>query len=169
MAKYISNELANLIRERAYTKGDLSRLERDESEALAIFVHQRQRIRDIRQQRKVVLARIGVLDAEITKQIPVDPANIRPIRSTPKSGLKKGSIVSAIVRVLVASPTAVPTPDIVQALVSKFGWAYGSDGEKDIARRKVVQPLRVLVKKGAVQRLHDTTKNDIGLWMWVGL
>ena len=169
MAKYISNELANLIRDRAYTNSDLSRLERDESEALAIFVQQRQRIREVRQQRKVVLSRLGVLDAEITKQIPVDPDNIRPIRSTPKSGLKKGSIVSSIVQILVATPTAVPTPDIVQALVSKFGWAYGNDSEKDIARRKVVQPLRVLVKKGAVQRLHDTTKNDIGLWMWVGL
>lgn len=169
MAKYISNELANLIRDRAYSKGDLVRLEREESEALAIFVHQRQRVRDIRQQRKVVIARLGVLDAEITKQIPVDPANIRPIRSTPKSGLKKGSIVSAIVQILVASQTGVPTTDIVQALVSKFAWAYGNDSEKEIARRKVVQPLRVLVKKGAVQRLHDTTKNNIGVWLWVGL
>lgn len=168
-AKYISNELCLLIRERAYSKGTLSSLEQDESQSLEYIVQQRQILRNLRKQKKALLIRISTLDAEITKQLPVDPEDIRSIRRKPRSGSKHGAIVRTIVRILVSSAEPVQTPDIVMVLVDELGWPYDTREEREIARKKVVQPLRVLVKKGAVERLHDTTKNKIGLWRWVGL
>jgi len=169
MPKYISNALCLLIRERAYSKGTLSSLEKEESLSVADFVQLRQSIRNLRRQKKELLAKIGKLDAEITKQLPVDPDDIRTIRSTPRSGSKHGAIVRTIVRILTASDGPVRTPDIVMVLVDELDWPYGTKEEREIARKKVVQPLRVLVKKGAVVRLHDTTKNRVGLWQWVGI
>ncbi|UCV22209.1 hypothetical protein [Ferribacterium limneticum] len=144
-------------------------MEKEESLSVADFVQLRQSIRNLRRQKKELLARIGKLDAEITKQLPVDPDDIRPIRSTPRSGSKHGAIVRTIVRILTDSDGPVRTPDIVMVLVDELGWSYGTKEEREIARKKVVQPLRVLVQKGAVIRLHDTAKNKIGLWQWVGI
>jgi len=169
MPKYISNDLCLLIRERAYSKGALSALENEESQSVADFVQLRQKIRNLRKQKQALVASIGVLDAEITKQLPVDPEDIRSIRRKPRSGSKHGAIVRTIVRVLVSSPTPVSTPDIVLVLVVELGWPYGTREEREIARRKVVQPLRLMVQKGVVERLHDTTQNKVGIWNWVGL
>lgn len=167
--KYISNDLCLLIRERAYTKGALSSLEKDESQSLADIAKLWQEVRNLRKQKKALLAKIGVLDADITRQLPVDPEDIRAIRRKPRSGSKHGAIVRTIVRILVSSPEPVRTPDIVHVLVDELNWPYSTRKEREIARKKVVQPLRVLVKKGVVERLHDTTKNKIGFWLWVGL
>lgn len=169
MAKYISNELARLIRKRAYTKGTLSWLDREESKSIADFVQLRQTIRNLREKKRQTVAQLSVLDAEIARQADIDPDEIRGIRPTPHSGSRLGAIVRTIVRVLKDSPIPVATPDIVAVLVTELGWPYQTIEEREMARRKVVQPLRVLVKKGAVERLHDTTKNKIGLWQWVGL
>lgn len=168
-AKYISNELCLLIRERAYSRGALSALEKDESQSIADFVQLRQKIRNLRKQKQALIASIGVLDAEITSQLPVDPEDIRPILRKPRSGSKHGAIVRTIVRVLVSSPTPVCTPDIILILVDELGWPYGTREEREIARRKVVQPLRLMAHKGVVERLHDTTQNKVGIWRWIGL
>lgn len=168
-AKYISNDLCLLIRERAYTKGTLSSLEKEESQSLEDIAKLWHEVRNLRKQKKALQAKIGVMDAEITRQIPVDPEDIRTIRRKPRSGSKHGAIVRTIVRVLVSATDPVQTPDIVMVLVNELGWPYNTREEREIARKKVVQPLRVLVKKGAVERLHDTTKNKIGLWQWVGI
>lgn len=118
---------------------------------------------------KALSATLKTLDENITKQLAVDPEDIRAIRRKPRSGSKHGAIVRTIVRILVSSSEPVQTPDIVMVLVDELGWPYDTREEREIARKKVVQPLRVLVKKGAVERLHDTTKNKTGLWRWVGI
>jgi hypothetical protein len=169
MPKYISNDLCLLIRERAYSRGALSSLENEESLSVADFVQLRQKIRNLRKQKQALIASIGVLDAEITRQLPVDPEDIRSIRRKPRSGSKHGAIVRTIVRILANSLTPVRTPDIVLVLVDELGWPYSTKEEREIARRKVVQPLRLMVQKGVVVRLHDTTKNKVGIWSWVGL
>lgn len=168
-AKYISNELCLLIRERAYSRGALSSLEKQESKSLAEIDQLRKDVQSLRKQKKALSTKLNTLDAEITKQLAVDPEDIRPINRKPRSGSKHGAIVRTIVRILVSSSEPVQTPDIVMVLVDELGWPYDTREEREIARKKVVQPLRVLVKKGAIERLHDTTKNKIGIWRWVGL
>ena len=169
MPKYISNNLCRLIRERAYSSGTLALLDQEEAELENIFVQQRQRYREIRSAKKKLVTQLANLDAEITRQLPVDPEDIRSIRNTPRFGSKHGSIVRSIVRMLTAQPAPVRTTDMVHALVQELGWPYATNEDREVARKNVVQPLRVLVKKGAVVRLHDTTKNGVGAWMWVGL
>lgn len=167
--KYISNDLCLLIREMAYSKGALLALEKEEYQSIADFVQLRQKIREVRKQKQTLLSKMGDLNTQITRQLPVEQEDIRSIRRTPRSGSKHGAIVRTIVRILVDSPVPVSTSDIILVLVFELGWPYSNSEEREIARKKVVQPLRVLVKKGAVKRLHDTTTSKVGLWLWVGL
>lgn len=169
MPKYISNDLCRLIRDRSYTSGALSLLDKEAAACEAIFVQQRQRLREIRKERNKLVALIGKLDAEITNQIPVAPEDIRPIRSTPRFGFKHGSLTSKLVSILKGSSIPVPTRPIVAVVVSDLELPFETPDQRDIARRKVVERLRKLVKKGAVTRIHDTTDNQEGLWMWAGL
>lgn len=169
MAKYISSDLCRSIQERSYSGGALVRLDKEAAEIEAAFVQQRQRLREIRKERKRVLAHIGKLDAEITKQLSVDPGEIRPVRNTPRFGFKHGSLTSKIVAMLQASPTPVPTKQLIAKVALDLGLPLDTPDQRDNARRKVVERLRKLVKKGAISRLHDTDDNQEGLWMWEGL
>ena len=145
-AKYISNELCLLIRERAYSRGALSALERMSLSPLRTLCNCDKDPKSP-EAKQALIASIGVLDTEITSQLPVDPEDIRPILRKPRSGSKHGAIVRTIVRVLVSSPTPVCTPDIILILVDELGWPYGTREEREIARRKVVQPLRLMAHK----------------------
>lgn len=107
MSKYISNDLCRLIRERAYSSGNLALLDQEEAELENIFVQQRQRFREIRLAKKKLVAQLAKLDAKISLQLPVVPKDIRAIRNTPRFGSKYGSIVGSIVRMLTAQPTPV--------------------------------------------------------------
>jgi hypothetical protein len=169
MAKYISNEVARLIRQRAYAKGALSSLDKEESKSLADFVQLRQALLKLRQKKKKAIAHIAKLDAEITKLLPVDPDDIRGIRHTPHSGAKHGAIVRTIVRVLKNSSGPIQTPDIILIVVAELGWDFDTPDAREVARRRVIKPLQVMAKKGVVTRLHDATENKVGAWKWVGI
>ena len=169
MSKFISNKLCLLIRERSYSSGALNLLDRETTAIEANFVQQRQRLREIRKEKKKLITHIGKLDAEITSQIPVEPETIRPIRNTPRFGFKHGSLTSKVVAILIESAIPVPTKQIVLAVVAELGLPFETHEQRQDARRKVVERLRKLVKKGAITRLHDTSDNQEGLWLWVGL
>jgi len=170
MANHFGTALSRLIREHAYRAGDLKKLERQEAAARERLNDATRTLRAVKQRRRDTLARLDQLNVEISNLAVIDTALIRAIRDTPRLGhFEHGEFTSELVRLLKGLNRPAPTRSIVGAMVACFGFPFDSPAERDAARRRVVERLRVLAKKGAIKRLHSPDSNKEGCWIWVGL
>jgi chromosome condensin MukBEF ATPase and DNA-binding subunit MukB len=77
MARYVSFELAGLIRRRAYAGGALTKTEKRTK-------YLREQLEIVETERQAAVNNIAALDAQLSKYQSIDPAEIRPIISKPR-------------------------------------------------------------------------------------
>lgn len=162
MARGISNALARLIRDRAYLGGELAKADNCLAEASAA-------LKAVRVSRCKIAKKVAILDAKIAAAN-LDPSQIRPITLTPRVRVvRHGSFTSEIVAVVLNARGPITTGEIIGHLIATHGLPYSNPAERDKTRRCIVERLRVLARKGAIQRLHNTNDNQEGLWSWIGI
>ncbi|HEX8962314.1 MAG TPA: hypothetical protein VF801_04865 [Rhodocyclaceae bacterium] len=162
MARGISNKLAILVRERAYVSGARSQAEHR-------VQHGRQVLAEAEAELEKIVARIAELDAQI-KKAELDPEEIRAVVYTPRTGgFSHGKFTLAMVNLLREADRPLKTSEIIAHMIETFGFPYTTPKDKDETRRRVVKRLRVISDQGAIQRLHDTSDNKEGIWMWTGM
>lgn len=162
MARGISNALARLIRDRAYLGGELAKAEGCVAKASAA-------LKAANSARRKITKKVATLDAQIAAAN-LDPTQIRPIAQTPRVRVvRHGSFTSEIVSVLLNANGPLATGEIIGHLIATHALPYGTPQERDKTRRSIVERLRVLTRKGAILRLHDTKNNQEGIWLWSGI
>lgn len=162
MARGISNALARVIRERAYFAGELAKADREVAAASTA-------LKAAKAARRKIASKVAKLDAEI-EESKLDPTEIRAIEKKPRVRVvQHGSFTAKLVELVRDAEGAITTGQIIAYMVSHLGLQYGTPAERDKTRRCIVERLRVLARKGAIKRLHETTDNQEGVWLWVGL
>lgn len=162
MARGISNALARVIRERAYFAGELAKADREVAAASNV-------LKAAKAARKKIASKVSKLDAEI-EQSNLDPTEIRAIQEKPRVRVTRhGTFTAKLVQLVRDAECAITTGQIIALMISHFALSYGTPDERDKTRRCIVERLRVLARKGAIKRLHDTSDNQEGVWLWVGL
>ncbi|RLJ63764.1 hypothetical protein [Sulfurisoma sediminicola] len=170
MANHLGSPLSRLVRERAYRAGDLKVVEQQEAAAREKIKAAVSALRAIREHRRGIEEKLKTLDAEIVKRAAFDAALIRPIRACPRLGpFRYGEFRAEMIKTLKEAARPVTTRQVVMAMVRAFGMPFAIPAEREATRRRVVETLRTLARRGAIQRLHDTSKNAEGLWLWEGL
>lgn len=158
------------MRERAYRAGDLASLEKEERSVRERLNAATREIRVLRRLLGATQTRINELDAQIIAASALDTKDIRAILATPRLGhFQHGEFTGELVRVLRAATGPLATRQIIGVVVDKFGLPYHRPEDREATRRRVVERLRVLARKGAIERMHDTASSGQGLWRWKGL
>lgn len=169
MANHLGTTLSRLIRERSYKGGELRALEHKEAAAKSRAMEAQAEYRKLLSQRRQTAKHLAKLDAEIQKRSAIDPAEIRAVRAMPrKMKCRHGSVNAELVRFLREAGHPIGTTDIIAHMAAKYGKRLDTPQAREEARRWVTEKLRVLVRKNAVHRLHDTDSTVPGLWLWVG-
>lgn len=171
MANPVGNVVSRLIRDRSYAGGELERIERRLEVAAANLRAARATHSAAKREQQVILQRLKELDGEIAERSAVRIADIRARVATPKRyTVKWGSQIAELVRFLKAADgEPLTTAQIVDHLVSLYGLPLGTVDERRYARKWVTSKLQHLARRGAIERLHDTNDNLLGLWLWVGI
>lgn len=180
MANIFGQELANLIRDCAYSQGEIDRTmaqitrlraEKNELEERLASVSKELAAAEeglLETEEKVVVLRERI--AEKAPRLPLD--DIRSILSTPKTGdWEWGKFNREMIRVLKhANGKPISTSDLMEHCAKHFGivdqrTASGSSKLRDAVGRR----LREMAAKGAVERLPGPTASAPAYWVWVGL
>ncbi len=165
MAKYISAELARLIRSRAYASGALNKARRE----IAQLNHQ---LCELRDKEEDLAARLSNINIELGRYSSINPARIRPIATNPHtSSIPRGVFTAELVRYMRQVKRPVSTYELEQYLLPVFGLSPRMAKERERLHRKVRKCLRMISAKGAIRRLHDPESRDgktVGLWQWIG-
>lgn len=170
MANHVGPTVSRLICERAYRAGDLKRLSRKEMDAKGTLRAAIAELRSVRREKLLVTARITEIDEAICVRAVLNIDQIRSIHSTPRTGpFRHGEFTAELVRLLKEAERPLPTSAIIQSMVVSFGLPYDTPTDREATRRRVVERLRVIARRGAIQRLHATDRNIEGLWRWTGI
>jgi hypothetical protein len=163
MARYISLDLARLIRDRAYTSGEIEKAAR-KAQAL------RSELAIVEAQHAQAKAELADIDARLKDYPSIKPARIRVIKGRPRRlKLTHGAFTREMVRYLREANGPVSTYELRIHLSEVFGIQEGTTlAEREWFRKKVARRLRHIADKGALQRLHNPDANDIGVWVWIG-
>lgn len=162
MANYLGNKLNRAIRDRAYMAGLVRRktveIERLRSVLDAAIV-----------ELEAAQAAVAKRDEEITAMSAINLDDIRAIRGTPRSGLfARGQLSGTIVQVLKQAGQPVSTTTIIAVVSEALGLPIDSWAEREVTHRRIRKQLQVYARKGIIERLHDLSKSDPGLWRWQG-
>ena len=162
MARGIGNELVRVIRERAYLAGELAKADRE----IALI---RDSLKAAKSVQREIAKKIVRLDEEVERS-KLNPSEIRPIQGKPRVRVfRHGTFTSKLVDLVRDADGAIATGYIITCMVDSQGLPYSTPDERDKTRRSIVERLRVLARKGAIKRLHDTSNNQEGVWLWIGL
>jgi len=163
MARYISLDLARLIRDRAYTSGEVEKTAR-KAAALRVELASAETLHS------KATADLAEIDLQLRNHPSIKPTRIRSIEGRVKHlKLAHGEFTREMVRYLRAANGPVSTSELRIHLSEVFGIEEGTTpAEREWFRKKVVRRLRHIADKGAVQRLHDPDANNIGFWFWTG-
>lgn len=180
MAKYISNELARIIREVAYSQGRtrkiyglITRLKNEQQRIEARLAALPAEIAEVEEALNFALAEVEALRAEAKEKAPSLPLHdIRSIVPTPKTGTWEwGDLKREIIAVLkAANGKPLSTSQLMEHCAIRFGIVdqpLPNGGSK--LRDAVGRPLRSLAVIGAVKRLPGPNPSAPAFWVWVGL
>ncbi len=161
MARYISFELAGLIRRRAYAGGDLAKAENRTKDL-------REQLQIAETERQAAVKTIATLDAQLSKYRSIDPTEIRSIISKPRRlDLHQGEFSAEMIWLLREMKGPVSTKEIIAHVTEVFSIVTTTPADRERLRRKVTKRLQVIAKKGAIQPLHKLEDNQMGLWLWI--
>lgn len=170
MSNPVGNVVSRLIRQRSYAAGELKALDKQLAKAEEAIHAAKAAHRALMGERRAIVKGIAALDSEIAEQSRVQIAEIAAVKATPKRiKCRWGSINSEFVALLKSAGGPISTSEIIAHMVAKFGLPVGTASERRMTRRWATAKLQVLVRRGAIVRLHDPTDNRIGVWLWVGL
>lgn len=170
MGNHLGLQLSRLVRSRAYRAGDLERLKQEERDAREALKAATRSLRFAQRKQRAVESEIQALDVEIERRALLDISLIRSIKMTPRQGpFRHGELTASIVQLLKEAAGPATSRQVILALVEALNLPYASPAEREATRRRIVEKLRVLARRGAVTRLHDPTRSIEGIWLWVGL
>lgn len=160
MANYVGIRLSRLIKERAYTAGRCTQLNSKLSE---LKKEAAQCSKDLKRSK----AKVVELDRMIATASTIDPADIKPIRSTPRQpDNKHGAYRRELIRILKEAGGPVKASDLVTHMVATFNLPMSTKEERTRARDSVRRPLNVFKTHGAVIRMPSHPETLEGVWCW---
>lgn len=170
MANYVGATAARLVRRLAYAKGSLAELTRLTDHAQAKLSTAASGYKRLRSQCRDVRQHISALEAELSTVSTMPTAEIRAVEARPRrSGQIHGTIIAELVRLLREAERPLTTNEIVLAMANRFTISLETPKARKATRRTFTSKLRMLIRKGAVERLHDPDGSDEGRWLWIGL
>lgn len=160
MANYVGVRLSRLIKERAYTAGRCTQLN---SKLTGLKKEAAQCSKDL----KRAEAKVVELDRMIATASAIDPADIKPIRSTPRLiDSKYGAYRRELIRVLKEAGGPVKVSDLIAHMATTFNLPMNTSKERTHARDSVRRPLNIFKEHGAVIRMPSHPDTQEGVWCW---
>jgi DNA primase large subunit len=161
--------VTRLIRQRSYAGGELLRTEKKLEQATATLRAARAAHRAAKKEMQVILKRVEDLDREITERSAVDISDIYARRATPKRRTRRwGKHLAEIAELFEKTEDGIlSTAEIVDHMALLYDLPQITTAERRTARRWITSKLQYLVRRGAVERLHDPSDNLLGRWVWI--
>lgn len=172
MRSHLGNPVHRIIREIAYTKGEIK------SQQIVVEKARKQR-EELNSTIKTARAVIRKAEAQCTKlqeklshKIDLSADDIRPIRNWPKLPTTRyGKVLKELVRYLQDAEEPLSSGDIVTHLALLFGMPYDTHDQRDETSNSIRKRLRRLVREGVVVRYPEEMVRDgktPALWLWIG-
>lgn len=162
MANIFGAKLSRAIRDRAYAAGLIERRTAQVGDLRAALDQATQEL----EAAQAVLARC---DEDLATLSAIDPADIRAIRRSPKSGLfAYGALSRTIVTLFKETDGPISTPTIIAVVSQTLGLPMATPMERKATRHRIRKQLQAFARRGSIERLHDPSKPDPGIWRWHG-
>ena len=172
MANHLGNKLNRIIRDIAYTKGELLSQKSVADKAKEQLTLSANEFRSSRAAIRAAEIRLADLQKALTEEMDVSIDDIRAIRRWPKLPTTSyGKVIKELVKLLQAAGEPLTTGEITTYLVAKFEMPVGTNAERVETSASIRKRLRKLVKKGVVVRYPEETVRDghsVAYWQWVG-
>ncbi|MEQ1706557.1 MAG: hypothetical protein ABL867_11395 [Rickettsiales bacterium] len=160
MANHVGTRLSRLIKERAYAAGRCTQIN---SKLLELKKGVAQCSKDL----KLAKAKVAELDRMIASASAIDPADIKPIRFTPRQpDSKHGAFRRELIRILTEAGGPVKVSDLIAHMAATFNLPMSTGAERERASGLVRRPLNVFKTKGAVMRMPSHPETLESVWCW---
>ena len=171
MANPLGNKLSRIVRDIAYTKGDvlMQKIAADKAmEQLKLVAAEFKTARSAIRRSE---AHLVALQTALGEQTDIATDDIRAIRHWPKLPTTAyGKVIKELVRYLQEAGEPRSTGDIVTHLATKFGMPIGTNPERVETSCSIRRRLRKLVQQGVVARYPEETVLDghsVAHWHWI--
>lgn len=172
MTNHLGNKICRIIRDIAYTKGELASQKQIADKA-------REQLRQAAEQFKAAQAairkaeqRMSELRESLAENIDLPIDDIRAIRSWPKLPTTSyGKVMKELVRYLQAAGEPKSSDEVFDHLSTMFGMPVSTYKERVYTKCSIRKRLRLLVTKGVVARFPEETVLDgqsTAYWHWIG-
>lgn len=172
MANHLGNKLNRIIRDIAYTKGELLSQKSVADKAKEQLVLSANEFKNARSAIRAADIRLAELQKALAEEMDVSIDDIRAIRRWPKLPTTSyGKVIKELVHYLQAAGEPKPTGEIVAHLVAKFKMPMGTNAKRIETSSSIRKRLRKLVQKGVVVRYPEETVRDghsTAYWQWIG-
>lgn len=172
MANHLGNPINRIIRDIAYTKGELLTQKGVADKAQAQLRQAANEFKTARCAIRAAEARLSSLKASLAEKMDIPVEDIRAIRHWPKLPTTSyGKVIKELIRYLQVAGEPVTTGEIITYLVDKFGMPFETEAQRDETRSRIRKRLRKLVQQGVVVRYPKETVRDglsVAYWHWVG-
>lgn len=172
MANHLGNKLNRIIRDIAYTKGELLSQNSVATKAMAQLKQSANEFKNSRSAIRAAEIRLAGLKTSLEEEMDVSIDDIRAIRHWPKLPTTSyGKVIKELVKLLQVAGEPMATGEIITYLVAKFEMPVGTNAERVETGSSIRKRLRKLVKKGVVVRYPEETVRDgqsVAYWQWVG-
>ena len=172
MANPLGNKLSRIVRDIAYTKGDVLMQKNAAEKAMEQLKQAAAEFKAARSGIRRAEARLAELRATLGEHTDIAADDIRAIRHWPKLPTTAyGKVIKELVRYLQEAGEPCCTGDIVTHLATKFGMPIGTNPERVETSCSIRRRLRKLVQQGAVARYPEETVLDghsVAYWHWIG-
>lgn len=180
MSNYVPRIILNLIKQQAYTSGQLRKLERQlEKEKAncaameAAYLEAKNDLAKIEEKIEATKAGLQDIATRIEETAPtLDINDIRSIEHRPKtSGLGFGELSKTLVDIfLEANGKPLTTGEIRDQMVERLKLPNATAKDRNDTYERISKRLRFYAGQGIIKRLHAPDYGvRMGTWVWVGL
>jgi len=179
MANYISNKLANAIRDHAYAKGEFQKQTGVVAGLQSAKQRHEERLREIeelliaaRQNRDEAHIKLKEANCRIKELAPkITEDAIRGIVKTPKiGGLKWGEFKKELIAILLANQgTPVRTKLFMDHFAKKYAVPTETRQQRYALSQRILRRLEEMADKGVISKRRATDGRREVYWLWVGL
>ena len=172
MTNHLGNKISRIIRDIAYTKGELAT-----QKQIADKAHEqlRQAAEQFKAARAVIRKaeqRMSELRESLAENIDLPVGDIRAIRSWPKLPTTSyAKVMKELVRYLQAAGEPKSSEEVFDHLSTMFGMPVSTYKERVYTKCSIRKRLRLLVTKGVVARFPEENVLDgqsTAYWHWIG-
>lgn len=171
MSNHLGNKINRIIREIAYTKGELASQKQIADKAYEQLQLAATQLKSARAAIRKVECRIEELRELLANNIALPVEDIRAIRNWPKLPTTSyGKVMKVLVQYLQDAGEPKSSDEIIDHLVEIFGMPMATYKERTYTKSSIRKRLRQLVTKGVVARFPEELVLDgsSAYWHWIG-